>query len=847
LSPRRGCGIRLRTAIRLAAAALALAAIILPMLAAPASRASATTNAAPGGNDAAAGPTVGSAKTPSGKVVVVVIDRIGLADLLDARAPNLKRLAASGGISLMNARVKTDVYGLGSYLIIGSGGRAFAGKNAGLAFNSFEEVLSGSNLFTTANVIYRSRTGRRAPFGSVANLYIEEMKELSDTPQATSTPGLLGEALKAAAKPVALVGNADSLLPSVSVDANQQQATVLRLANSAPEVAAAYPLSTSIHREASCIAMDGAGLVPDGDVGSNLVRYAGGKAMPSTDFARLVAAVKTRLPAADLLVVDMGQTSRVDEQADFYEETRLASARRGALESCDAALGSLLRSLDLSRDLVVVCTPTPTRRMISDGDLLTPLIVAGPGFKPGSGLTSSSTRRNGLVSNFDIAPTILAFLRVAVPADMEGAAVRSTGGPGDLAGLVPLHDNVVYASNARPVLLKLFAISALVVLLLAFLVSLVRKELLLDHPYFWSVILLALISGPLVYLLAPLAPVNHLYWSIPFALALELALGSIPLLCLAALDGSRRRRAGEGTGADSGRPAGRRAGRLKALEWAAPRALLLLTGATLVGVLVDPFIGSPMSALSPFGSSPVLGSRYYGVGNTYMGVAIGAAILLACLLPAVYPSALGGRARTVTAAGIVLLVTVVILGYPRLGANVGALIAGVAAALVTLMMLAGWNLGWKQVLLVVGILVACVAVLVIIDLVLPGSASHAGRAVTRIHGGGIKEALALMARQFGANFKLIWTSIWRLFFAMGIIAALVWRKTLNMFTEVNERYPGLAAAWVGLVVAMFLAVLINDSGIESGGALMIYFILPPLLLLLSIGAGGGTAVDVEGT
>lgn len=808
--------------------ALALVACVVAMLivslAPPCRAAEGTGQQASAASDA--GPLYAGAGARARRALVVVIDRIGIDDLVDTGLPSIDRLTREGGTALMNVRIRSDLYGLGSYVVIGAGGRAFAGPDAGLAFESGEQLVQGANLEVSAGRVYTSRTGRRAPPGSVANLYIEEMKQLSDTPMATSTPGLLGQAARDAGLRVAVVGNADSSIPAVFTGA-ASQAQPVELARVSPPPTRSYPMDYTIHREISGIAMDSQGLAPRGDVSSDLVAYIPGKSLPTTDFDRLVVRTRDALASNELVVVDMGQTSRVDEQAPLYQERKLEQSRRDALARCDAALGRILQSVDLSRDLVVICTPTPTRKMIEDGELLTPVVAAGPGLQPGTLLTAPTTRRPGLVTNFDIAPTVLSFLGVSAPADMEGSVFESTGRPTSLPEIASRRSSVVYAYDARPAMVKLFAISGIVVLLLALIISLVRRELLEGHPFFWLVIVMALFSGPLVYMLAPLIPVRALYWSMPIAVVLELAAGSVALFFFVLL-GRRISRDAEGAGregnsSDSRSPA-----------WAVPRALFALVSVTLVVVLVDPFIGAPMSALSPFGTSVVLGARYYGIGNLYMGVALGAALLVACLLPSLFPRALGTRLRLVVAAAAVLALTVAIIGFPRLGAEVGGLITGVVASLVVLMKLAGWKIGWRHVVAVAAVLVLCVVLLLLADVILPGPASHAGKEVSRIGGKGISDALAVITRKLEANYKLTFASIWRLFLLMGIISALVWRKTLRMFFEVDERYTGMGAMWLGLSIAMVIALVFNDSGIEAAGALMVFFILPALALWLGL-------------
>src|SRR5207237_3287819 len=80
---------------------------------------------------------------------------------------------------------------------------------------------------------------------------------------------------------------------------------------------------------------------------------------------------------------------------------------------------------------VIVVEATPSRGMLARKDELTP-IVLGDGTPqtlfsrhgPMHTLTSDTTRRDGVVSNEDVAPGILSFLRISVPSAMNGAPIR---------------------------------------------------------------------------------------------------------------------------------------------------------------------------------------------------------------------------------------------------------------------------------------------------------------------------------------------------------------------------------------------------------------------------------------
>jgi len=86
------------------------------------------------------------------------------------------------------------------------------------------------------------------------------------------------------------------------------------------------------------------------------------------------------------------------------------------------------------RALVVVAVASPSAEMEARTGTVTPVVVArgdpdvllsaegGAG-----GLTSDTTRREGLVSNVDVAPTILEFLGLPVPDERAGSPIRVEG------------------------------------------------------------------------------------------------------------------------------------------------------------------------------------------------------------------------------------------------------------------------------------------------------------------------------------------------------------------------------------------------------------------------------------
>ena len=149
----------------------------------------------------------GTAAPTNGRVLLVVIDRIGIDDIAAAgnSIPNIRRLMSAGGTGLMNARARFGPYSLENYAVIGAGGRVQGTDHAALAFNTDVNVTVPPSRPVSAGAVYKGLTGTSPPAGSVVNLAIEAIIEASKSAQSTSSAGLLGTCLADAGKKARVV------------------------------------------------------------------------------------------------------------------------------------------------------------------------------------------------------------------------------------------------------------------------------------------------------------------------------------------------------------------------------------------------------------------------------------------------------------------------------------------------------------------------------------------------------------------------------------------------------------------------------------------------------------------
>ena len=253
----------------------------------------------------------------------------------------------------------------------------------------------------------------------------------------------------------------------------------------------------------------------------------------------------------------------------------------------------------------------------------------GPG-GPASTLSSQTTNERGLIAAVDLAPTILEHLRLTpIPADMRGDPIR-TDGPLHSASLRALMARLHVISGRRLKALG-FLLSAWALLLLVSILLPARKpdsgrsrRVGLAHggkrvgaraanPGSRQAPAWAMRAGALGVLWAPVAVL------IPAALepSAPAEYATIALACLA-------------LGALSDR----------LLPW--PRALLAPAIVMLVAFVADALAGTQLLMRSLLGPDPILGARFYGIGNELKsGLAV---LVLAAVAAALYPALSDGHA-----------------------------------------------------------------------------------------------------------------------------------------------------------------------------------------------------------
>lgn len=225
-------------------------------------------------------------------------------------------------------------------------------------------------------------------------------------------------------------------------------------------------------------------------------------------------------------------------------------------------------------------------------------------------------------------------------------------------------------------------------------------------------------------------------------------------------------------------------------------------------LVLDSLLGSHLQQQSFLSYDPVIGARFYGVGNEYGGIIIGSLYLLLYFV--------SNSPYFVIISLAVQFFLAIILGMPFFGANVGA----------TLSLLTGMisfcihysKKKMKSPLFYLTI-TAFVVFWIFTDLFFVEEKSHLGQMVFQSINGNFRIFTQMIWRKLMMNLQLMRYSLWSKLLAFSLFAVTI------KFNLKNDFLKKMAFPFIG---AMAGGILMNDSGIVLGAAISIYFVFPYL-------------------
>ena len=676
------------------------------------------------------------------RAVVFTLPGVTWEEIDEVAPSSMLRVIDEGATGSMSVRTNSSRTSYASgFATIGAGSRVDGG------------VTTGGTL--------SADTGTRGFDATVAAAGLSELQRLADEDGYNAVPGALGEAIGEVTS--VAIGNAETFYPPSVVEGFER-----------------WPLLA---------AMDVDGIVDLAAV-DNTVLMVEDDRVRTDPGAVATATVEAIDENCGLIVIDHGDLIRSELRAGPAGPDPLV--RRAALLAADRLLEVILGAIDNGDgDLLMLVSPTSP---LHDEDVhFGVAIVRGAGFPAGSLLSSASTRREGIVTLPDVAPTILAHLGLDRYPAMLGRAFFTIDTERDRVAMALEDDReATFVDRVRaPVTTVFVAAQAAIYLLIAWVLHRSERKGRSGGGFRWpETAALAVVAFPACTYLAGavsqhgLSPWGHA--------GLLIALDLVVL-----------------TGVSLG------------LKHPLDR-LLALTGFTCGVLLIDVMTGGSLQVNTVFSYSPLVAGRFSGFGNTAFSVLGAATIVTGSLIVQ-----RGGRSRRsiADAAGLFALV-VIADGAPMWGSDVGGILALVPAFGITLVLLAGRRPTVRAVLLCVGATIAVVGLFLAFDLARPtDERTHLARLFEDVRTRGGSVFLDTVGRKLGANLRVFTSTIWT-YFVPPALAFMAWLllRPKNRWEQLATRYPTLRAGLVGGLILSVLGFAVNDSGIVVPAMILSYLV-----------------------
>ncbi|HCO02907.1 MAG TPA: hypothetical protein DIT48_06015, partial [Actinobacteria bacterium] len=488
-------------------------------------------------------------------------------------------------------------------------------------------------------------------------------------------------------------------------------------------------------------------------------------------------------------------------------------------------------------------------------------IFVGGGLVDHGVLTSATTHRRGLVSNTDVAPTILSLFRIPVPAAMDGSvmAVETVSFPvTDIQALARKVTKIHHEHRVAELAALLLWAIAIAVALRA--IDLRLRRLVVVEPRrsrraqaatgrtvrepgrrwvtLTRVLLASVASIPLVLIVLALFPVAPLVVTLLLETLLSLGLG---------------------------------------LLWASTvrtttfQAVALPLGLAAFVLLIDLITGSHLASSSMLGPNTAGGRSVFGLGSVLTGVAVAAVGIAAAALA----RAARRRRRLRVAVYVVAAVVAVVLSVTFAGGTPLVVLAVIPALFVladsveraaskppaktkgrTAAAQAGavrataytvewtrdrWRIAalvWGGVLVVVGVILLVLRASAVSDVPDAGTSGHSG----------LGAIIAIAVHQAARELRLLVASPWTIAIVLSIgvfvlIRFLTQRAERELFTSQRilpriDRFGWAGTA--GLVVAGVVAVLASPTGAPAAAVVLMAFAVMAAATTLDRAAGRAT-------
>ncbi|MHB0741038.1 Uncharacterised protein [Peptostreptococcus anaerobius] len=514
-----------------------------------------------------------------------------------------------------------------------------------------------------------------------------------------------------------------------------------------------------------------------------------------TDYKKLREETKRLYESSDLLFVELGDTFRLDEYKENLNKNTYAKMKRMVYSEANKYIASTLKMAG-DNDTIYIIGSFPSRLDYKNNRRLAPVIRIDKSEKGSGLLETSTTRRKGVIANIDLGVDILNRFGLKNKF-MNGRVIKS----------VPMENSFEYLQKDYK---KIIAISSIRMSIINIYVTIIVAS--------WIICALALWKKEKIPQKHRGKVLNVLKEFVKLGLIMPLAFLTAPIL-------QARTEPGVALSIIAATIVYYLAGRVL-FKNDDMKQICLFASAMIAIIVVDSALYTPLMESNIMSYDPMIGARYYGIGNEYEGVTIGSAIIgFAILL----------EHKSIKRWMVVpfLLLVLFTSAYPAMGANVGGAISECVAYIVFILLIYDIKIDFKKALMILLATGGLVVAFAIADIAL-GLGSHLGNFVNQILANGPMEIVNVFARKIEMNVKLAQTTVWVniLLAGLAILALIIFRPNKN-FAAMKAKYPLIYKGYLSIMVGCIVTLFVNDSGIISSATDSIYLLIPIIIIMIN--------------
>lgn len=511
-------------------------------------------------------------------------------------------------------------------------------------------------------------------------------------------------------------------------------------------------------KTAALIPMDSKGLVDYGDIDNITIEDDLYPFTMRTDYVKLLEEIENS--PADFIVGDTGDLDRIYRYSEFLSENESNKFREKILLDLDRFIGELTAILDPNKSLLIITSPNSGDIDVDDNKL-SPIIFWGKGIEKGI-LVSSTTEREGIVANIDIGPSIMSFFEAPMD-NMSGSPIKFIEKDLSLGDIIVFSQQINTTSKVRFRTLYYYGIFSMIVFALAIVLLLGRIRLSNKMKDIAKVLFAMVLTIPYTFIVTSIFKPKTVY-SFIFILSL------LTILTFLILWLTRNRE----------------------------NQIVFIGSISVFIIFLDLILKGSISKFSVLSHDPIIGARYYGIGNEMVGLYLGSIIVLSMEIL---------KRRNKSLIPLFLLgISIVLVGHPHYGANVGGTMAFIIATVFYIMEILNKDLNLKRILFIGVAIILLVSIMGFIDIKFNKNTTHLGNTILLIKNNGLNYLNKIIFRKLLMNIKLIGSSFWTYILLLHMILhALAFH-----FKEMENKTLIAAIAGLGGAIGGFL---LNDSGI----------------------------------